>query len=102
MVFKTGATAPVPPPVKLGSLPATANGGGDLTAQMLQQKIEDGATESLERTRNMISLCDESKEAGIRTLVALDEQGEWPDGLGRAATCSARSELENAVGAEQH
>lgn len=45
MVFKTGATAPVPPPVKLGSLPATANGGGDLTAQMLQQKIEDGATE---------------------------------------------------------
>ncbi|EEC20221.1 hypothetical protein IscW_ISCW015365 [Ixodes scapularis] len=48
MVFKTGATAPVPPPVKLGSLPATANGGGDLTAQMLQQKIEDGATESAE------------------------------------------------------
>ncbi|KAM7288397.1 synaptosomal-associated protein 25 isoform X2 [Ixodes scapularis] len=27
----------------------------------------------------MISLCDESKEAGIRTLVALDEQGEQLD-----------------------
>ncbi|CAN7995821.1 unnamed protein product [Ixodes hexagonus] len=78
MVFKPG-TMPAPPPVKPGSLPVTANGGGELTAQMLQQKIEDGATESLERTRNMISLCDESKEAGIRTLVALDEQGEQLD-----------------------
>ncbi|XP_075585584.1 synaptosomal-associated protein 25 isoform X2 [Dermatophagoides farinae] len=35
--------------------------------------------ESLESTRRMLALCEESKEAGIRTLVALDEQGEQLD-----------------------
>ncbi|XP_023708051.1 synaptosomal-associated protein 25 [Cryptotermes secundus] len=34
---------------------------------------------SLESTRRMIALCEESKEAGIRTLVALDDQGEQLD-----------------------
>jgi len=32
--------------------------------------------DSLESTRRMIALCDESKEAGIKTLVMLDDQGE--------------------------
>ncbi|CAB3366961.1 Hypothetical predicted protein [Cloeon dipterum] len=31
--------------------------------------------DSLESTRRMMALCEESKEAGIRTLVALDDQG---------------------------
>lgn len=47
--------------------------------EMLQMKANQETDESLERTRNMISLCEESKEAGIRTLVALDEQGEQLD-----------------------
>lgn len=47
--------------------------------EMLQMRANQETDESLERTRNMISLCDESKEAGIRTLVALDEQGEQLD-----------------------
>ena len=32
--------------------------------------------ESLESTRRMLALCDESKEAAISTLVNLDDQGE--------------------------
>lgn len=47
--------------------------------EMIQLKMNQTTDESLERTRNMISLCEESKEAGIRTLVALDEQGEQLD-----------------------
>ncbi|XP_022083229.1 synaptosomal-associated protein 25-like isoform X4 [Acanthaster planci] len=35
--------------------------------------------ESLESTRRMLQLTEESKEAGIRTLVMLDEQGEQLD-----------------------
>ena len=37
------------------------------------------AIQSLESTRRMRQLCEDSKEAGIRTLVALDEQGEQLD-----------------------
>ncbi|CAG2168498.1 unnamed protein product [Oppiella nova] len=45
----------------------------------LQLKASKTADESLESTRRMLSLCDESNDAGIRTLVALDEQGEQLD-----------------------
>ncbi|KAL7677287.1 hypothetical protein ACOME3_003523 [Neoechinorhynchus agilis] len=34
------------------------------------------ADESLESTRRMLQMCEDSKEAGIKTLVMLDEQGE--------------------------
>ncbi|CAF4838329.1 unnamed protein product [Rotaria magnacalcarata] len=37
--------------------------------------IDKGVHESLESTRRMLGLCEDSKEAGIRTLVMLDEQG---------------------------
>jgi len=47
--------------------------------EQLQYKINQTGDESLESTRRMLALCDESKEAGIRTLVALDEQGEQLD-----------------------
>ncbi|CAG7663431.1 unnamed protein product, partial [Allacma fusca] len=30
---------------------------------------------SLDSTRRMMQLCEETKEAGIKTLVALDDQG---------------------------
>ncbi|MPC10072.1 Synaptosomal-associated protein 25 [Portunus trituberculatus] len=43
--------------------------------QELQFKSNQVTDETLESTRRMLSLCEESKEAGIRTLVALDDQG---------------------------
>jgi synaptosomal-associated protein 25 len=47
--------------------------------EQLQFQANQVTDESLESTRRMLMLCDESKEAGIRTLVALDEQGEQLD-----------------------
>ncbi|KAK8754103.1 hypothetical protein OTU49_010626 [Cherax quadricarinatus] len=47
--------------------------------QELQFKANQQTDETLESTRRMLSLCEESKEAGIRTLVALDDQGEQLD-----------------------
>jgi len=48
-------------------------------AEQLQCKVNEVVDDSLESTRRMRILCEESKEAGIRTLVALDEQGEQLD-----------------------
>ncbi|XP_040898185.1 synaptosomal-associated protein 25-A-like isoform X1 [Toxotes jaculatrix] len=42
----------------------------------LQTRADQIADESLESTRRMLALVEESKDAGIRTLVMLDEQGE--------------------------
>ncbi|XP_042602195.1 synaptosomal-associated protein 25-A-like isoform X1 [Cyprinus carpio] len=42
----------------------------------MQQSADQLADESLESTRRMLQLVEESKDAGIRTLVMLDEQGE--------------------------
>lgn len=47
--------------------------------QDLQIKATQVADESVESTRRMLSYMEESKEAGIRTLVALDDQGEQLD-----------------------
>lgn len=47
--------------------------------EQIQVKADQVTDESLESTRRMLALCDESKEAGIRTLVGLDEQGEQLD-----------------------
>lgn len=47
--------------------------------EQLQFKANNITDDSLEATRRMLALCDESKEAGIRTLVGLDEQGEQLD-----------------------
>ncbi|XP_059155586.1 synaptosomal-associated protein 25-like isoform X2 [Physella acuta] len=46
---------------------------------LLRKQIEDNTNESLESTRRMLAMCEESKEAGIKTLVMLDEQGEQMD-----------------------
>ncbi|XP_025104783.1 synaptosomal-associated protein 25-like isoform X6 [Pomacea canaliculata] len=47
--------------------------------QELQMQANLVTDESLESTRRMLALCEESKEAGIKTLVMLDEQGEQLD-----------------------
>ena len=45
----------------------------------LQLKCNQVTDESLESTRRMMNLCSEAKDAGIKTLVALDDQGEQID-----------------------
>jgi len=45
----------------------------------IQLNINLKQNESLESTRRMMQLCEESKEAGIKTLVMLDDQGEQLD-----------------------
>ncbi|GAU97341.1 hypothetical protein RvY_08660-2 [Ramazzottius varieornatus] len=45
----------------------------------IQLNINQKADESLDATRRMLAMCEESKDAGIRTLVMLDEQGEQLD-----------------------
>ncbi|PIK62902.1 ovarian synaptosome-associated protein 25-like, partial [Apostichopus japonicus] len=45
----------------------------------LQMKANQTTDESLESTRRMLQMSEESKEDAIRTLVALDEQGEQLD-----------------------
>jgi len=47
--------------------------------QELQYKAGAVTDESLESTRRMMALCEESEEAGGKTLVALDRQGEQLD-----------------------
>ncbi|XP_077997500.1 synaptosomal-associated protein 25-like isoform X2 [Glandiceps talaboti] len=47
--------------------------------EILQQKSDQVTDESLESTRRMLQMAEESKEAGINTLVMLDEQGEQLD-----------------------
>ncbi|XP_042629585.1 synaptosomal-associated protein 25-B isoform X1 [Cyprinus carpio] len=42
----------------------------------MQARADQLADDSLESTRRMLQLVEESKDAGIRTLVMLDEQGE--------------------------
>jgi len=48
-------------------------------AEQMQLDIDGGVLESLEATRRILNLAEESKDAGIRTLVMLDEQGEQLD-----------------------
>jgi synaptosomal-associated protein 25 len=47
----------------------------------IQTQMNQTTNESLESTRRMLGLCEDSKEAGIRTLVMLDEQGEQLDAI---------------------
>ncbi|CAF1279948.1 unnamed protein product [Rotaria sordida] len=47
----------------------------------IQMQMNQTTNESLESTRRMLTLCEQSKEAGIQTLVMLDEQGEQLDAI---------------------
>lgn len=49
------------------------------TIEEIHLQMNAVTDESLESTRRMLTLCEESKDAGIRTLVMLDEQGEQLD-----------------------
>ncbi|XP_021361772.1 synaptosomal-associated protein 25-like isoform X1 [Mizuhopecten yessoensis] len=45
----------------------------------IQAQSNQVTDDSLESTRRMMQMCEESKEVGIKTLVMLDEQGEQLD-----------------------
>ncbi|XP_063387576.1 synaptosomal-associated protein 25-like [Cydia fagiglandana] len=49
--------------------------------EQVQAKSRDVANKSLETTRRLLALTEESKEAGIKCLVALDDQGEQLDNI---------------------
>ncbi|KAK7792727.1 hypothetical protein R5R35_005935 [Gryllus longicercus] len=58
---------------------APENGAPRSELQELQMRAGQVTDESLESTRRMIALCEESHEVGMKTLVMLDEQGEQLD-----------------------
>ena len=45
----------------------------------LQLKCNQVTDDSLESTRRMMNMCAEAKDAGTKSLVALDDQGEQLD-----------------------
>nr|XP_022334474.1 synaptosomal-associated protein 25-like isoform X11 [Crassostrea virginica] len=57
----------------------TEGGEGGENGQITQETLDNANQESLESTRRMLNMCEEGKEAGIRTLVMIDEQGEQLD-----------------------
>lgn len=67
----------MPPPAAKQPPPQAAPPGSEV--DQLKLKCDTITDDSLESTRRMLKLVEDSKEAGIRTLVALDEQGEQID-----------------------
>jgi len=56
---------------------AGAEGGPQLSElESLQLKANKITDESLESTRRMITLCEESQASGIKTIEMLEHQGE--------------------------
>ncbi|XP_065166616.1 synaptosomal-associated protein 25 isoform X2 [Atheta coriaria] len=55
------------------------NGQPRSELQELQFRAGQVTDESLDSTRRMLALCEESHEVGMKTLVMLDEQGEQLD-----------------------
>jgi len=63
---------PPPPPPEEPSAPKSE-------LEQLMEQANQVTDDSLASTRRMKALCEDTKEAGIRTLVALDDQGEKLD-----------------------
>jgi synaptosomal-associated protein 25 len=64
---------------KTPAAPADGEKQSPTDLQEIQLQMNATTDESLESTRRMLAYCEESKDAGIRTLVMLDEQGEQLD-----------------------
>ncbi|XP_077588139.1 synaptosome associated protein 23.1 isoform X1 [Stigmatopora nigra] len=48
----------------------------DMTVEQIAARANQVTDESLESTRRMLQMAEESKETGIKTMVMLDQQGE--------------------------
>ncbi|KAK9294683.1 hypothetical protein QLX08_010800 [Tetragonisca angustula] len=57
------------------SAPGTVEGPPRTELQELQLKADQTTDESLESTRRMLALCEESEEVAANTLTMLDHQG---------------------------
>ncbi|CAG5107021.1 hypothetical protein G9C98_004115 [Cotesia typhae] len=69
----------MPAPTADAAGPAEGAGPPRTELQELQLKADQTTDESLESTRRMLALCEESHEVGMKSLVMLDEQGEQLD-----------------------
>ena len=57
-------------------MPASNNDHGGDELSEVQLKINQKTNESLESTRNMLTMVAQSQEIGTNTMIMLDEQGE--------------------------
>jgi hypothetical protein len=57
-------------------MPASNNDHGSDELSEVQIKINQKTNESLESTRNMLTMAAQSQEIGVNTMIMLDEQGE--------------------------
>lgn len=48
----------------------------DMTVEQITMRANQVTDESLESTRRMLQLAEESKQTGVNTMVMLDQQGE--------------------------
>nr|XP_061798438.1 synaptosomal-associated protein 23-like [Nerophis lumbriciformis] len=48
----------------------------DMTVEQIAARANQVTDESLESTRRMLQMAEESKETGVKTMVMLDQQGE--------------------------
>ncbi|XP_075042872.1 synaptosomal-associated protein 25-like isoform X2 [Mixophyes fleayi] len=75
-MVRAGRTVTIVPPA-LQAIQYTMENKGKFSKDLQLKRCLDQVTdESLNITRRMVQLVEESKDAGIRTLVMLDEQGE--------------------------
>ncbi|KAK9533936.1 hypothetical protein VZT92_009023 [Zoarces viviparus] len=69
-----------PQNIELGATGGTSKQGSsnmdDMTVEQMAAKANQVTDESLESTRRMLQMAEESKQTGTNTLVMLDEQGE--------------------------
>lgn len=47
--------------------------------QNIQMQANQATDESLESTRRMLTMCEESQDVGVKTIIMLDQQGEQLD-----------------------
>ncbi|XP_044599482.1 synaptosomal-associated protein 25kDa isoform X1 [Cotesia typhae] len=69
----------MPAPTADAAGPAEGAGPPRTELQELQLKADQTTDESLESTRRMLALCEESEDVGANTLMMLDHQGEQLD-----------------------
>ncbi|XP_065563295.1 synaptosomal-associated protein 25-like isoform X1 [Artemia franciscana] len=69
-----------------------------------EQKIEEKSVESLDSTRRMLQLCEESQDVGAKTLVNLEKQGEQLDRIEEGMdqiNCDMKEAEKNLEGMEK-
>ncbi|XP_061600292.1 synaptosomal-associated protein 23-like isoform X2 [Cololabis saira] len=65
----------MPQNIELGAAGGAAN-MDDMTVEQMAYRANQVTDESLESTRRMVQMAEESKQTGVNTMVMLDQQGE--------------------------